>query len=489
MKHRLLLFLGLLVTAVGLLAATVQAQAEEFSLRLKYLDPPSRSAAGRGEIGADFVLRRTQPQYFFMQITDKKSGRKDPQAAAFAKIVKKELDKYVAEQPFRAVVKLGGEDYAFVLDKKDEKSTTYDRLYFDSNHNGDLTDDKPIDLADQQGSAQYSVCAFPRVNVTLNVGGAKIDYAFFLTAYVQSSGEFKYATFSLNSAAYREGEVVLDGKRHTVILLDHNSNGLFNDEVKIVGQASEGGRIYSRPGDSLLIDFDLKTPRKNLPYTLLMGDEVNYVSKSLCVNGRFYQLKVSPSGDKITLSKASAPVGYVTSLHDGFNATLYGGEELGFLKVVCGKSTSAAVPAGDWKLVSYTIDRTVYTPEGAPEAMKEKPKENSLLGVLTQGMTGATKKREGPQYTGVSCAGGKDTAALKVEEGKTLKMPFGPPYKAVVTARKASAKQAQLSLSLVGKAGEVCTNMMVSGDRPPAPKFTINTPKGETVSNGVFKYG
>ena len=48
-----------------------------------------------------------------------------------APTVKKEPEKYVSEHPLRSVAKLGSKEYGFVLDKKDEKSKGYDRLYFD----------------------------------------------------------------------------------------------------------------------------------------------------------------------------------------------------------------------------------------------------------------------------------------------------------------------------------------------------------------------
>ena len=133
------------------------------------------------------------------------------QAAAFKRIVKKE-PKYITAHPFRGVVKLGGQEYAFVLDAsppKEEpklkpgkekppaaakaaqaksvwaqqigavlgtptapaesrsKAPRYNRLYFDLNHNGDLTDDKPIDAETTPGGvvmpADYSPLQFPRV--------------------------------------------------------------------------------------------------------------------------------------------------------------------------------------------------------------------------------------------------------------------------------------------------------------------------------------
>ena len=83
--------------------------------------------------------------------------------------------------------------------------------------------------------------------------------------------------------------------------------------------------------------------------------------------------------------------------------------------------------------------------------------------------------------------------AVKVVAGETVEMPFGPPYKPVVTSyQSVDAKQkpvTQLSLSLIGSAGENCTNMTVTGDRPPKPTFTITDTEGKVVQSGSFEYG
>ena len=83
--------------------------------------------------------------------------------------------------------------------------------------------------------------------------------------------------------------------------------------------------------------------------------------------------------------------------------------------------------------------------------------------------------------------------AVKVVKGETVELPFGPPYKPTVTANyfEDGNKQKLLSLgmSLVGSAGEVCTNMMVNGGRPPKPEFTITDAKGKVVQQGSFEYG
>ena len=71
-------------------------------------------------------------------------------------------------------------------------------------------------------------------------------------------------------------------------------------------------------------------------------------------------------------------------------------------------------------------------------------------------------------------------------------MPFGPPYRPVVTASPApvrAGQTAQLALSLVGSGGEVCSNLRVDGKRPEKPEFTISTADGEEVERGTFEYG
>jgi hypothetical protein len=67
-------------------------------------------------------------------------------------------------------------------------------------------------------------------------------------------------------------------------------------------------------------------------------------------------------------------------------------------------------------------------------------------------------------------------------------MPFGPPYTPTVTASGAGI-QVLLALSLVGSAGETCTDLTVDGGRPAKPAFTITDDKDQVVQTGKFEYG
>jgi hypothetical protein len=86
------------------------------------------------------------------------------------------------------------------------------------------------------------------------------------------------------------------------------------------------------------------------------------------------------------------------------------------------------------------------------------------------------------------------TAAYRevdVRKDETVEMPFGPPYKPQVSVGylDKEKKTARLSLSLVGSAGEVCSDLEVKGGRPAKPEFTITDPQGKEVVKGAFEYG
>ena len=99
----------------------------------------------------------------------------------------------------------------------------------------------------------------------------------------------------------------------------------------------------------------------------------------------------------------------------------------------------------------------------------------------------------------VTAAAAKDCPTITVRPGQTAALPFGPPYKPVVTASqqfippgaagKQAEKQLYLQLSLVGAGGEVCNNLLVNGGRPDGPAFTIHDSKDAIVQQGTFKYG
>ena len=477
------------VVLAALAAGGRIARAETCTLELKRLDvsPDARESQ---------IYQATSSQSFSMQFGTR--AYRPPNAdAEFREIVKKEPERYVAKEPFRGVARLGSGGFAFVLDAKDEKSKGYDRLYFDLNGNGDLTDDKPIDSVDEQSPGSppvenYVQRQFPRVDLKIPIDGQSLDYAFRFSVYWYSASDYRYASASLAAAAYRVGVITLEGQKREVALLDYNGNGRFDDQITIPGNISySGGGIYAEMGDVLLVDVG-QAPRPATQDSRGGEESRQYVSKLAKLGDGFYDLKISPAGDQLTLTPSTLKIGYVTNANGPFEAMIYG--DRGFLAIRGEAGKPLAIPEGEWRLLSYSISVRDWKPPAVAEKGAESP---GLLDVLAKALIKGDERREEPRYgpPGVSTVQALGTTSCKpvaVRDGETVTLPFGPPYKSVVEAGLTSwagSAPASLSLSLVGTAGEAVSNVVVDGYRPPKPEFTITNPKGEVVEKGTFEYG
>jgi hypothetical protein len=470
------------------------AHAETFTLERKVLKDEGRSF----QLGPELLYRLTSPQHFWMQ-TGVEMPPSDP---PFSSVIKKQPAKYACKHPFRCVAKLGTDNYGFVLDGTSLDSKGYDRLYFDRNHNGDLTDDAVIKARPTSflmGSRQRE---FPRVDVTVNAGGKKLDYAFFLSVYtysysVSDKESQMHASASLTAGVYREGDVTVGGKKHHVSLIDFNSNGRFDDKCDTMKDVqSRDDQVHVQQGDSILIDPDPKD-MTSFGYSPTDCKSRHHVSKLVNIDDRFYELTISPSGDSLTLTPSKLPIAYVSNPGHKYDALIYG--DNGFLKISGGESKPAAVPVGEYKLLGYRIEGDPKKVTSAAKAEKtaadeekkdkpEKPSLGSRLGSLLFG-GGSGGLRMGPRVTFVNAQATKDYPSVKVREGKTTLLAFGPPYKPVVEVQYFGGEEARLGMKLVGSAGETCSNLMVDGDRPPSPTFQITTTKGEIVARGKFEFG
>ena len=513
------------VTVTGLLVLVTHAGAETCTLELKRVEASTNSSSSDKSLSR--IVGSTSSQSFFQQLGGPEGMIISPgqgDKPDFSEVIKKEPAEYVTKTPFRGVAELGSQHYGFVLDaappseqeegKEDEKSKPEDekqgdqkkpkvevvefaRLYFDRNHNGDLTDDEVIEATSSRIYSQTrSRSTFPTVELTIKAGGKKLDYAFRFRVYMNASTNFAYANASLNSAVYREGEITLDGKKRHVVLVDFNSNGRFDDASCVDERIrTSNGGVYPRRGDMLYIDPKPSAAYRN-PYDPTSGRDQYLVGKLITIDDRFFNLEVDPSGETLSLEPSPAPVGHVTNPNKGFRAIVYGDQ--GMLEIAPDESGKAPLPEGEWKLLSYTIllpeePKPAPEPEKAEEADKEE-KETSILDALAHVLEAkkpVAKTPPRPRPTLVAARGTQDYKPVKVVKDKTVKMPFGPPYAPKVDTPTIRAGQTTvpLSMSLVGIGGEICSSLRVKGSQPSAPEFTISTPDGEEVAAGKFKYG
>lgn len=486
--------LSIALTAAVVMLAVTCVHAESFTLELKRLSTSSMTPE-------ESVFRSTYPQSFYMRSGSGVYSRSDGELPAFSKVIKKEPAKYETDKPFRGVAKLGSQHYGFVLDaaaqddkdKKEEKKPSgttrqfeivrYNRLLFDLNHNGDLTDDEVIAAKEPRGlsrQSNYANYSFPRVDLTIEADGVQMEYAFNFSVYSYGSTSYSYANASLNAAAYRDGQITLDGATKRVVLVDYNSNGRFDDGWVIDPNTHySGGGVYPKAGDMIFVAPDA---RVTSGYSPTENDSQQYLSKLVNIEGSFYDVKASPAGDKLSLTASSIPVGHVTNANKGYRAVVY--SDIGFMKISGDDSGKATLPEGDWKLASYTIDRTGFADEE-----KEKKESASLLDTLSAALT-QNQPPSRSRHTRISAHGTDKYAAVKVRGGETVEFPFGQPYTPTVTASHGSGSAtASLAMALVGVGGEQVSGIYVNGSRPPSPEFTITDPDGKEVQTGKFEYG
>lgn len=503
---------GVLAVA-GLNALAACAEAETCTLELKKVD------LQQGSDAAPAVARSVVPQSFLHSIegsaqivsplvglSGSPAGAKRPE---FSQVIKKEPASYHSKSPFRGVAELGSQHYGFVLDtdpveepaaenpsapKPPAKEPSaavppmggiaapmrimieagglppYRRLHFDLNHNGDLTDDAVVEApASRTGTAVFSP-----IDVRLDLDGKKVDYAFRLSVSSRRSASFSYATASLSAAVYRDGKIKLDGSERRVVLVDRNSNGRFDDPPVIDERyRSSNDSIYALAGDMFYLDPQVSRTivlGAILPSSTSGGGSF-YVGGLIRYADRFFNVKVDASGETLTIEPFSEPLGYVTNPNKGFKAFVFG--DRGVLEIVADPETGKApLPPGNWRLLSYTIDRT-----GLDE-------ELTVLDVLYRALPSP------PNRTAVMARGARSGKAVTVVGGQTAEMAFGAPYHLKVTGQAVPGKNSiSLSMTLVGGAGESCSGMVVKGSQPSQPEFTITKADGSEVATGKFKYG
>ena len=136
-------------------------------------------------------------------------------------------------------------------------------------------------------------------------------------------------------------------------------------------------------------------------------------------------------------------------------------DEGNLIKISAKENEKVPVPAGQWKLMEYKVDKTDYT----------------------------KKKAGNVPFTYFKARSTKDYTPIVVKEGETADLPFGEPYKTSVQVRKYGNSQVSLQLLIQDCIGAICEDVLVDGSRPEEPSFAITTANGKIVERGKFSYG
>lgn len=398
---------------------------------------------GRGrkpDPATQYFLGMTGAQAFLVP-TNAAENRFEKQ---FREIVGREPE-YAMDKPVRAVAKLGADEYAFALDAKGKNPKGYNTLYFDANHNGDLTDDKPIEAVDVQSDAASgaSQSQFADIRVPLESGEAPFDYHLCMAVTTGTSEGVQYALAQIKAGAVREGRIQQGGRTVRLVLLDQNSNGRFDDAISI---RSTGMQLSLQEGDLLLVNPNIRS--RALVATASV--DRHFVSRTVCIGRHFYKMEITPSGDRLSLEPVEPAVGHVTNAGPLYRATVYS-DDYGVLLISGQGDQKIPLLQGEWKLANYTV--------------------------------------AAPGGTAVTATFGSDPLAVRVDKGQTVPLKFGAPFRTEVTSRSAGDKGIYLSLQIIGAGGAQCTGVQINGKRPDAPRFEIRDKGGKVVHQGRFEWG
>jgi len=382
------------------------------------------------------------------------------------------LPTLVSTKPLYQIVTLGDRQYLFVVDQQKADDRFYNRLYFDANANGDLTDERPIDTGIDEDGA-FTSTKFPALDLTVTVGSKELPYRIAVDVERYSPGAIIRAIASLTGAtvggtdvgvssefAYT-GRFELAGKTYTVWLCDENVNGRFDDKLTISPDVAGLRDEPSLAGDTVYFSVDGQKESKPVG---------QYVSDFYVLGNQVFDMAMNFADKKIVFTPHQGQTGQVR-LPGSFEYMAMVTEDrkqsVSFFK----PEALVPVPAGTYRLVEYSLER--------------KDEQGDLWHLEANG------HRDMPP---LAVAAGQETAWTLCEPLNALvvimdKQPrkrwFGPP-------------EVSLDFKVLGAGGERITDVDCrekagtpesASTRPPRPSFKVIKPDGEVVAQGRFEYG
>jgi hypothetical protein len=378
------------------------------------------------------------------------------------------LPSFVSSRPAYALVRFAEQDRLVVLDQQKAKDNFYNRLYFDSNANRDLTDDPVVGTKIDQDD--YSMSAtFPVTDTTVLVDNTEMPYRFTVSASYfkgddQPKGRFDWTRLfgSVSAQCAYRGEFDLDGKQYRVWLGDTNANARFDDKASAnsVEQRAQTRRIDAS-GDQ----FYLTTEREVFAW------DRQVLSDQLLVGGQLLDLHISPTQNVLTLTPFAGELAPLTLPYAPERLSIYTQDEKHFMAIYR-PSDTLMIPPGSYRLLAYEVLRN---------------------------------DDQGDGWT-LSAAATPDCTPVTVQKAAEPALAFGEPYNLLAQVEKSPPQEnsgaVRLAFTARGTGMEVVTDLArVSGNktriamspkskqRPKEPTYKIVDPSGELVAQGQFEYG
>jgi hypothetical protein len=384
------------------------------------------------------------------------------------------LPKITSKNPWYGIIRLGDKQHLIITDIKKAEENGYSRLWFDSNGDGDLTDEKPLDgtVEDQMRMPQgFFQSSFPIVDVTITVDGENMPYCIKPSLYGGGSS-FGRSNISLSysSPCAYIGVFKNGSTKYTVEVVDTNGNGRFTDFSKVMDMDRNivgiNYPLYSQ-GDTMYL-----TDGKVMNY----NDGMN-LGDFLFVNDKLFKVEVYASKGKMILTEQKTGLFPVILSIEPEHLQLSSGDNQHFVMAYKPVNGRIMLPPDNYRLISYSTYR--------------KDDQGDLWYLRAMGTQASSQ-------------------IIVSKESKT-DVSIGEPFLPVVNFRDfnkipdgKTGMNIPLTFNLEGKAKEVLVDIThVQGvktkiqlslkpgsvNRPKEPAYAILKSDGEIVAKGIFEYG
>ncbi|MFA6239587.1 MAG: hypothetical protein WC655_01585 [Candidatus Hydrogenedentales bacterium] len=384
------------------------------------------------------------------------------------------LPPLVAKVPLYGLAEFGDKKFLMVLDYTAASDKFYSRLLFDANANSDLTDDPVLEgKSTMQSNGQYVTVEIKQAaEFDVMIGDAKVRYSFRpqVHGWFQSASpdmskpeNLQNVNFYLRTNCSYTGEFDHEGAHYRVELGDRNTNGRFDDIVKVPTDMQREDRLYG-VGDGFYITTDSKNDYYN---EMSLGDK-------LVLGESVFQVRISTPESKLTLTPITENLSSIRIPMAVERIVLVDSEfKNGIMMFRPGKV--AKVPEGEYRMMSYQVLRN---------------------------------DKEGDLWR-LNAMGSKKTEPASVKKGSSAVLALGEPYRPLVeipewarSNMQSGAKEVQISFEIRGKGGEMVSDLSriqgnkskipmsaKNGSRPKEPTYKIVKKDGEVAKQGQFEYG
>jgi len=260
------------------------------------------------------------------------------------------LPPLTTDRPLYVLLRLGDSVHLLVTDKSKTGDKFYSRLWFDSNGDGDLTDEKPVSGLPGERNNLFTT-QFPAINFMIKLEDKRLPYCLkpSLNGRMVSESSFQSGTgasFSYTVQCAYSGSFTVNGRQYRIQVGDSNGNGRFSDYSTIADVQNPFGRsrIYPK-GDNLYITDGSKM---NFNDRMPLGDLL-FLNETL-----FYMKLDIPNGRMILteINKGLSPL-KLTLKPERF--TLFIEDKGHCVNMYKPSGNVTMLPAGKYRLLEYQV--------------------------------------------------------------------------------------------------------------------------------------